>query len=111
MNESDSQPLDYPPRPVLQPITSVRLTVALTVGVALVEALAFLVVPRFERILRDFKTDLPTITKLYLAVNRWITDDYGCILLVPIPIVVPIVLTQLLWRPPDERKQTHKWMS
>jgi type II secretory pathway component PulF len=44
-----------------------------------------------EQIFKDFKTELPGITKLTLAFGRWFTS-IGWLVLLPIPLGVPFLL-------------------
>jgi type IV pilus assembly protein PilC len=55
------------------------------------------VIPKFEQIFKDFKTDLPGITKMLLAISRWFANDYGWayVLFAPIGIVLIVKLVRI----------------
>ena len=54
------------------------------------------VIPKFEQIFKDFKTELPGITKVLLYTSRWFANDYGWayVLFSPIAIFVLIKLSR-----------------
>jgi type IV pilus assembly protein PilC len=51
--------------------------VVISIAVAIVSMIMIFVIPKFEQIFKDFKTDLPEITKVLLYVSRWFANDYG----------------------------------
>jgi type IV pilus assembly protein PilC len=51
--------------------------VVISIAVGIVSMIMIFVIPKFEQIFRDFKTDLPQITKVLLYVSRWFAQDYG----------------------------------
>ncbi len=55
------------------------------------------VIPKFEQIFKDFKTELPGITKALLAVSRWFANDYGWayLLFAPIGLMLLIKLIKI----------------
>src|SRR5256714_14303746 len=71
--------------------------VVITIAVGIVSMIMIFVIPKFEQIFKDFKTDLPAITKLLLAISRWFANDYGWayVLFSPIAIMLIIKLIRL----------------
>src|SRR5437773_7974081 len=53
--------------------------------------------PKFEQIFKDFKTELPGITKVLLAVSRWFANQYGWayVLFSPIALILIIKLIRI----------------
>jgi type IV pilus assembly protein PilC len=51
--------------------------VVISIAVGVVSLIMITVIPKFEGIFRDFKTDLPAITKMLLGISRWFAQDYG----------------------------------
>jgi type IV pilus assembly protein PilC len=43
----------------------------------IVTGIMIFVVPKFKEIFKDFRTDLPSITKALMAISDWIAVDYG----------------------------------
>jgi type II secretory pathway component PulF len=95
------------PRPgaVGRPITTVGLSLLFGFVYVFLVAISVFVAPRFEMILQDFKADVPGITVLFLAMCRGIRNYYGWLLLLPLAIGMPIVITQLTWRPGSTRQR------
>jgi len=50
---------------------------------------------KFEKIFKDFKVDLPGITKLQLLASRWIFNDYGWLVLLVVAATATICLSLL----------------
>jgi len=50
------------------------------------------VIPKFEQIFHDFKTDLPEITVILLKVSRWFATQYGWAYVLFSPIVVAVLI-------------------
>src|SRR3954449_1809222 len=71
--------------------------VVISIAVAIVSMIMIFVIPKFEQIFKDFKTDLPGITKILLAVSRWFANDYGWayVLFAPIGIMLIIKLVRI----------------
>jgi type IV pilus assembly protein PilC len=71
--------------------------VVISIAVGVVSLIMIVVIPKFEGIFRDFKTDLPAPTKLLLAISRWFANDYGWayVLISPIVFVGLVKLIQL----------------
>jgi type IV pilus assembly protein PilC len=71
--------------------------VVISIAVAIVSMIMIFVIPKFEQIFRDFKTELPPITKILLAVSRWFANDYGWayVLFSPIIFMVTLKLVRL----------------
>src|SRR3954466_8310227 len=51
--------------------------VVITIAVGIVSMIMIFVIPKFEQIFKDFKTDLPGITKILLAFSGWFPNAYG----------------------------------
>lgn len=90
-------PLDYarvePRRPISvlpHVITALLTTVCITLPMLIV----ILIVPRFEMVFKDFKTELPWITKLVLRISRWTANEYGWVAI--FPLIVAAVLPGIL---------------
>lgn len=58
-----------------------------------------LVVPRMEVVFKDFRVELPALTKLFLWLSRQFRMGSLPYALWTVPVVVPIVVTQLTWSP------------
>ena len=71
--------------------------VVITIAVAIVSMIMVFVIPKFEQIFKDFKTELPGITKVLLAVSRWFANEYGWayVLFAPIGIVLLVKLIRI----------------
>jgi type IV pilus assembly protein PilC len=71
--------------------------VVISIAVGVVSLIMIVVIPKFEGIFRDFKTDLPAVTKLLLAISRWFATQYGWayVLISPLVLVGLIKLIQL----------------
>src|SRR5688572_1969808 len=71
--------------------------VVISIAVAIVSMIMIFVIPKFEQIFKDFKTELPGITKILLAVSRWFANDYGWayILFAPIGIMLIVKLIRM----------------
>lgn len=71
--------------------------VVISIAVAIVSMIMIFVIPKFEQIFKDFKTELPGITKVLLAVSRWFANEYGWayVLFSPIAIILIIKLLRI----------------
>jgi len=71
--------------------------VVITIAVAIVSMIMIFVIPKFEQIFKDFKTELPGITQVLLAVSRWFAQDYGWayVLFAPIGIMLLVKLIRI----------------
>ena len=71
--------------------------VVITIAVGIVSMIMIFVIPKFEQIFKDFKTELPGITKILLAVSRWFANDYGWayVLFSPIAFILIIKLIRI----------------
>lgn len=71
--------------------------VVISIAVAIVSMIMIFVIPKFEQIFKDFKTELPGITKVLLSVSRWFANDYGWayILFAPIGIMLLLKLVRI----------------
>src|ERR1700733_12616459 len=61
--------------------------VVISIAVGVVSLIMIVVIPKFEGIFRDFKTELPAPTKLLLAMSRWFANDYGWAYILISPVV------------------------
>lgn len=66
--------------------------VVITIAVGIVSMIMIFVIPKFEQIFLDFKTELPGVTKLLLAISRWFANDYGWAYIICAPIVVMLLV-------------------
>src|SRR5438093_4524564 len=66
--------------------------VVITIAVGIVSMIMIFVIPKFEQIFKDFKTELPGITKLLLAISRWFANDYGWAYVLFFPIGLWLVI-------------------
>jgi type IV pilus assembly protein PilC len=78
--------------------TSIPMTISLAALAAVVSLVMLVVVPKFEDIFKDFKAELPGMTKWFLSASRWF-GGYGWVLLWLLPILAPIAITRLRRRP------------
>src|SRR5688572_8280437 len=71
--------------------------VVISIAVAIVSMIMIFVIPKFEQIFKDFKTELPGITQVLLAVSRWFAQEYGWayVLFAPIGIMLLIKLIRI----------------
>jgi type IV pilus assembly protein PilC len=71
--------------------------VVITIAVGIVSMIMIFVIPKFEQIFKDFKTELPGITKILLAISRWFANDYGWayVLFAPIGIMLIVKLVRI----------------
>src|SRR3954464_1151636 len=71
--------------------------VVITIAVGIVSMIMIFVIPKFEQIFKDFKTELPAITKMLLAISRWFAQDYGWayVLFAPIGFMLIIKLIKI----------------
>src|SRR4051794_28295573 len=71
--------------------------VVISIAVGIVSMIMIFVIPKFEQIFKDFKTELPAITKLLLAVSRWFANDYGWayVLFTPFAVFLLIKLIRI----------------
>jgi type II secretory pathway component PulF len=78
---------------------------------SLVTALAFIVVPRFEQIFKDMKTDLPSITIVVLTISRWLSHSGGIVLVWIVSAIVPLLIA-LTWHPATDkaRWRQRRWI-
>src|SRR5439155_467088 len=66
--------------------------VVITIAVGIVSMIMIFVIPKFEQIFKDFKTDLPGITKLLLAISRWFANQYGWAYVLFSPIAAILII-------------------
>ncbi len=66
--------------------------VVICIAVAIVTMIMIFVVPKFEQIFKDFKVDLPDVTKALLVLSRWFANDYGWVYLIAFPFVSIMLL-------------------
>src|ERR1051325_5150699 len=71
--------------------------VVISIAVGIVSMIMIFVIPKFEQIFKDFKTELPPITKILLSVSRWFANDYGWayVLFAPIGLILIIKLIRI----------------
>jgi type IV pilus assembly protein PilC len=66
--------------------------VVISIAVGIVSMIMIFVIPKFEQIFKDFKTDLPGITKVLLAVSRWFANEYGWAYVLFSPIIITLLI-------------------
>ena len=69
--------------------------VVIMIAVGVVSMIMIFVIPKFEGIFKDFKTELPAITKSLLTVSRWFANDYGWAYLLFTPIAIVLIMRLL----------------
>jgi len=71
--------------------------VVISIAVGIVSMIMIFVIPKFEQIFKDFKTDLPAITKILLSVSRWFANEYGWayVLFAPIGVILIVKLVRI----------------
>src|SRR5438874_5536374 len=71
--------------------------VVISIAVGIVSMIMIFVIPKFEKIFIDFKTELPGVTKLLLAISRWFATQYGWayVLFSPIAFILIIKLIRI----------------
>lgn len=69
--------------------------VVISIAVGIVTMIMIFVVPKFEQIFRDFKVDLPDVTKTLLKVSRWVANDYGWAYIAGSPFLLYLLLKLL----------------
>jgi len=65
--------------------------VVISIAVGIVSMIMIFVIPKFEQIFKDFKTDLPGVTQVLLGVSRWFappTNGWAYLLVSPIAFVL-----------------------
>jgi type IV pilus assembly protein PilC len=71
--------------------------VVISIAIGIVSMIMVFVIPKFETIFKDFKTELPGVTKLLLVISRWFAQDYGWayVLFSPLAIILLIKLIRI----------------
>jgi type IV pilus assembly protein PilC len=72
--------------------------VVISIAVGIVSMIMIFVIPKFEQIFKDFKTDLPDVTKVLLFVSRWFappTNGWAYILISPIAFALILKLIRM----------------
>ncbi len=67
-------------------------SVVISIAVGVVSMIMIFVIPKFETIFKDFKTELPGITKTLLVISRWFANEYGWAWLLFSPIVFMLII-------------------
>jgi type IV pilus assembly protein PilC len=66
--------------------------VVISIAVAIVSMIMIFVIPKFEQIFKDFKTDLPGITVMLLVISRWFATQYGWAYVLFSPIILAVLI-------------------
>jgi type IV pilus assembly protein PilC len=66
--------------------------VVISIAVGIVSMIMIFVIPKFEQIFRDFKVELPGITKALLFVSRWFAVQYGWAYVLFSPIAFALII-------------------
>src|ERR1700722_2399903 len=71
--------------------------VVISIAVGIVSMIMIFVIPKFEQIFKDFKTELPGVTKVLLAISTWFAKDYGWayVLFSPIAFILIVKLIRI----------------
>jgi type IV pilus assembly protein PilC len=72
--------------------------VVISIAVGIVSMIMIFVIPKFEQIFRDFKTDLPPVTQVLLAMSRWFappTNGWAYVLFSPIGFMLIVKLLRM----------------
>ena len=62
-------------------------SVVISIAVGVVSMIMVFVIPKFKDIFADFKTELPDVTKLLLAMSYWFVNQYGILWIILSPII------------------------
>jgi type IV pilus assembly protein PilC len=65
--------------------------VVISIAVGIVSMIMIFVIPKFEQIFKDFKTDLPDVTKWLLWISRWFAQQYGWAYVLFSPIAFTVI--------------------
>ena len=69
--------------------------VVISIAIGVVSMIMIFVIPKFETIFKDFKTDLPDVTKVLLTTSRWFGPGYGWAYVVCSPVIITVILKLL----------------
>ncbi|HEX3355959.1 MAG TPA: type II secretion system F family protein [Tepidisphaeraceae bacterium] len=72
--------------------------VVISIAVGIVSMIMIFVIPKFEQIFKDFKTDLPAVTQVLLAISRWFappTNGWAYVLFSPIGFALIVKLLRM----------------
>src|SRR5258706_228991 len=64
----------------------------ISIAVGIVSMIIIFVIPKFEQIFKDFKVNLPDVTKALLIVSRWFANDYGWAYVIAFPFIFIAIL-------------------
>jgi small neutral amino acid transporter SnatA (MarC family) len=87
-----------------RPITSISLTLACLAAYVLIFFMFWIVMVRFNRVYAGLSLNPPTIVKWLPALSAWIAHG-GWWYVAPVPVILPILITQRLWNPALSRDQ------
>jgi type IV pilus assembly protein PilC len=62
--------------------------VVISIAVGIVSMIMIFVIPKFQQIFKDFKVELPGITKLLLSMSHWFAADFGWAYIIVLPLVL-----------------------
>jgi type II secretory pathway component PulF len=111
VNDRPHTTLDYatPSADVTRPVTSIPLTVSFSSIYLVIFASVFLIVPKMERVFRDFRIEMPAVTRLFFFSTQRFGEGHGWAALLPVPVLLPILITQLTWRANAIPDTTAQW--
>jgi type IV pilus assembly protein PilC len=66
--------------------------VVVTIAVGIVTMIMIFVIPKFEEMFKDFKVELPDVTKLLLSISYFFAKQYGWIYILGFPFFVVALL-------------------
>src|SRR5436190_15487090 len=64
--------------------------VVILIAIGIVSMIMIFVIPKFEAIFRDFRVELPGVTKVLLAISRWFANEYGWAYILCSPIIFTV---------------------
>jgi type IV pilus assembly protein PilC len=66
-------------------------SVVISIAIGIVSMIMIFVIPKFEKIFKDFGTQLPQITQILLRISRWFANEYGWAYLLLTPVALMII--------------------
>ena len=78
-------------------------SVVIIFSVLIVTGIMIFVVPKFQEIFKDFRTNLPWLTEMLIGVSHWMAEDFGWLVVLGSPFAV-IILMKLIGKSRPGRK-------
>src|ERR1700712_989161 len=70
-------------------------SVVIAIAVGVVTMIMIFVIPKFQDIFKDFKVELPGITKMLLSISKWFATQYGWAYIIAFPVVWGLIIKLL----------------